>query len=63
MVFCTYFQGQWIKQNAAGFNGFYIDLDDPQNCCDCGPYPSFYAILAGQNGTASVPKCPLFDRC
>lgn len=56
------FKGQWAQQHGSGFIGAYIDLDDPQNYCKCGPFPGFNAILAGFNGSAAVPACSLFDR-
>lgn len=55
------FQGKFAKDRGAGFIVVYIDLDDSQGCCECGPFPGFYALLNGFNGVAQKP-CPKFDR-
>lgn len=39
-----------------------VDLDDPQSCCNCGPYPSFHALLAGFNECPAPSPCPQYDR-
>ncbi|XP_060847773.1 uncharacterized protein LOC132927283 isoform X1 [Rhopalosiphum padi] len=57
-------KGQFSKENGAGFIVNYIELNDPENVCKCGPYPSFNAILDGYNGiSANTSKeCALLKR-
>ncbi|XP_060847583.1 uncharacterized protein LOC132927138 [Rhopalosiphum padi] len=57
-------KGQFAKENGAGFIVNIIDLNDPDNVCKCGPYPSFNAILDGYNGiSANTSKeCALLKR-
>lgn len=62
-MFCVQFQGQFIKANAGGFIGRYIDYADPYCNCDCGrPFAPFYDILDGYNNKPTPKCCKLMDR-
>ncbi|XP_060847578.1 uncharacterized protein LOC132927133 [Rhopalosiphum padi] len=55
-------KGQYSKENGEGFMVRYIDIDDPENCCNCEkPYPAFHAILDGFKGVSTKP-CDLLNR-
>ncbi|XP_060847778.1 uncharacterized protein LOC132927284 isoform X2 [Rhopalosiphum padi] len=57
-------KGQFAKENGAGFIVNYIEINDPDNVCKCGPYPSFNAILNGYNGNSAntTKECALLKR-
>uniref|UniRef100_A0A2S2P5V6 Uncharacterized protein n=1 Tax=Schizaphis graminum TaxID=13262 RepID=A0A2S2P5V6_SCHGA len=58
-------KGKFAKDNGAGFIVSFIELNDPQNDCKCGPYPSFNAILNGFNGNSdntTKKECTLSNR-
>lgn len=58
-----YDKGKFVKQNANGFIACFVDNDDALCDCKCGhPFPSFYAILNGYNGSPPPASCPMFDR-
>ncbi|KAL4134709.1 hypothetical protein QTP88_006432 [Uroleucon formosanum] len=57
-----YEKGQFAFENGAGFITDEIELNDPENQCNCEkPFGSFYALLNGFEGGIAKP-CP-FYRC
>lgn len=57
------FQGNYAKNNGAGFIAANVDFDDPNSCCGCGhPFPAFYDLLDGFNGVTTSKPCSLLDK-